>query len=185
MLNEIYDDTKEHMDKSIEAMRRDFKTLRTGKVSTAILDNVKVDYYGVPTPLNQAANVLATDATTISINPWEKSMVGPIEKAIAEANVGVHPNNDGESVKLYFPPMTTDQREGVVKQAKQMAEKAKVAVRNIRKDSNNTVKELEKEKEVTQDESKGAHDTIQKITDEHIDKIESLLKDKSEEIMKV
>ncbi|MGM0624018.1 MAG: ribosome recycling factor [Campylobacterota bacterium] len=185
MLNEIYDDTQEHMDKSIEAMKRDFKTLRTGKVTTTILDNVRVDYYGNPSPLNQVANVLATDATTIAITPWEKPMVAPIEKAISEANIGVHPNNDGECVKLFFPPMTSEQREGIVKQAKAMAEKAKVAIRNIRKDSNNTVKELEKEKEITQDESKGAQDKIQKMTDAHIEKVEQTLKEKSDEILKV
>ncbi len=185
MLNDIYTETSEHMDKSIEAMKRDFKTLRTGKVSTTILDNIKVDYYGNPTPLNQAANVVASDATTISITPWEKTMVPEIEKAINEANIGVHPNNDGDSVKLFFPPMTTEQREEIAKQAKAMAEKAKVAIRNIRKDSNNTVKDLEKEKEITQDESKQAQDKIQKLTDEHIAKVEDTLKTKTDEIMKV
>jgi ribosome recycling factor len=185
MLNEIYQDTTEHMDKSIEAMRRDFKTLRTGKVTVSILDNVKVDYYGNPSPLNQVATVLATDATTITITPWEKNMVQPIEKAISEANIGVHPNNDGECVKLFFPPMTSEQRQEIVKQAKAMAEKAKVAIRNIRKDANNTVKELEKEKEITQDESKAAHDKIQKLTDDHIADVENVLKAKSDEILKV
>lgn len=185
MLNDIYTETSEHMDKSIEAMKRDFKTLRTGKVSTTILDNIKVDYYGNPTPLNQAANVVASDATTISITPWEKTMVPEIEKAINEANIGVHPNNDGDSVKLFFPPMTTEQREEIAKQAKAMAEKAKVAIRNIRKDSNNTVKDLEKEKEITQDESKQAQDKIQKLTDGHIAKVEDTLKTKTDEIMKV
>lgn len=185
MLNDIYQDTTQHMDKSIEAMKRDFKTLRTGKVSTAILDNVRVNYYGNPSPLNQVATVLATDATTITITPWEKNLVQDIEKAINEANVGVHPNNDGECVKLFFPPMTTEQRQEIVKQAKAMSEKAKVAIRNIRKDSNNTVKELEKEKEITQDELKVAQEKIQKLTDEHIAKVESVLKEKSDEILKV
>jgi len=185
MLDEIYDDTKEHMKKSIEAMRRDFKTLRTGKVTVSILDNVKVDYYGNLTPLNQVATVLATDATTIVITPWEKSMIKPIEKAIIEAKIGVHPNSDGECVKLFFPPMTTEQREEIVKQAKAMAEKAKVAIRNIRKDSNNTIKNLEKEKELTQDESKAAQELIQKFTDEHIEMVEKVLKEKCDEILKV
>ena len=185
MVNEIYEDTKEHMAKSIESMRRDFKTLRTGKVSTAILDNVRVDYSGNPTPLNQVANVLATDATTIAITPWEKNMLGTIEKAISEANVGVHPNNDGETVKLFFPPMTTEQRQEIVKQAKAMSEKAKVAIRNIRKDANNTIKELEKEKEISQDEAKTALEQIQKFTDENIQNVETVLKDKSDEILKV
>ncbi len=134
------------MQKSIEALKRDFSTLRTGKVSTNILDHIRVDYYGNPTPLNQVANVLAVDATTISITPWEKHMVSQIEKAIQSANIGVNPNSDGDSVKLFFPPMTMEQREEIAKQAKAMAEKAKVAVRNIRKESNRDIKELEKAK---------------------------------------
>ncbi len=162
MLNEIYEDTEEHMQKSIEALKRDFSTLRTGKVSTNILDHIRVDYYGNPTPLNQVANVLAVDATTISITPWEKHMVSQIEKAIQSANIGVNPNSDGDSVKLFFPPMTMEQREEIAKQAKAMAEKAKVAVRNIRKESNRDIKELEKAKEVSEDEGKRAHDRIPK-----------------------
>jgi len=185
MLNEIYKDTKEHMQKSIEALKRDFSTLRTGKVSTTILDHIKVEYYGNPTPLNQVANVLAVDATTISITPWEKHMVAPIEKAIQSANIGVNPNNDGDSVKLFFPPMTSEQRQEIAKQAKAMAEKAKVAIRNIRKDANKDIKELEKAKELSEDEGKRAHDEIQKITDEFIAKVDDTLSKKQAEILKV
>ena len=185
MLNEIYDYAKEHMDKSIEAMKRDFATLRTGKVTTAIVDNIKIDYYGTPTPLNQVGNVIAMDATTISITPWEKHLLGTIEKAIQEANIGVNPNNDGDFIKLFFPPMTTEQRQEIVKQAKQMAEKAKVAVRNIRKEANDKVKKLEKEKEISEDDGKRAHDQVQKITDEHIAKIDDTLAAKEADILKV
>jgi len=185
MLNEIYNETKKHMQKSIEALKRDFSTLRTGKVSTTILDHIRVDYYGNPTPLNQVANVLAVDATTISITPWEKHMVAPIEKAIQSANIGVNPNNDGDSVKLFFPPMTSEQRQEIAKQAKAMAEKAKVAIRNIRKDANKDIKELEKAKELSEDEGKRAHDKIQKITDEFIAKVDDTLATKQAEILKV
>ncbi|NPA61061.1 MAG: ribosome recycling factor [Epsilonproteobacteria bacterium] len=185
MLNEIYEDTEEHMQKSIEALKRDFSTLRTGKVSTNILDHIRVDYYGNPTPLNQVANVLAVDATTISITPWEKHMVSQIEKAIQSANIGVNPNSDGDSVKLFFPPMTMEQREEIAKQAKAMAEKAKVAVRNIRKESNRDIKELEKAKEVSEDEGKRAHDRIQKITDSFIAKVDDILAKKQADILKV
>ena len=185
MLNEIYEDTKEHMQKSIEALKRDFSTLRTGKVSTTILDHIRVDYYGNPTPLNQVANVLAVDATTISITPWEKHMVAPIEKAIQSANIGVNPNNDGDSVKLFFPPMTSEQRQEIAKQAKAMAEKAKVAIRNIRKEANKDIKELEKAKELSEDEGKKAHDRIQKITDEFVAKVDDILAKKQAEILKV
>ena len=185
MLNQIYTDTKEHMQKSIEALKRDFATLRTGKVTTAIVDNVKVDYYGTPTALNQVGNVIAMDATTISITPWEKSLLPVIEKAIQEANIGVNPNNDGDFIKLFFPPMTSEQRQEIVKQAKAMSEKAKIAIRNIRKDSNDAIKKLEKEKEISEDEMKRGLEQIQKITDEYIAKIEETLKNKEADILKV
>lgn len=185
MLNEIYDDTKEHMQKGIEALKRDFSTLRTGKVTTNIVDHIKVDYYGNPTPLNQVGNVIATDATTISITPWEKSLLAPITKAIQEANIGVNPNNDGNFIKLFFPPMTVDQRHEIVKQAKGMSEKAKVAIRNNRKDGNDSVKKLEKDKEISEDDMKKGLDHIQKITDEFIVLVESTLKAKEADILKV
>jgi len=185
MLNEIYNDTKEHMGKSIDAMKRDFATLRTGKVTTTIVDNIKVDYYGTPTPLNQVGNVIATDATTISITPWEKNLLGDIEHAIQQANIGVNPNNDGDFIKLFFPPMTVEQRQEIVKQAKAMAEKAKIAVRNVRKEANDKVKKLEKDKEISEDDGKRAHDQVQKITDEHIAKIEETLAAKEADILKV
>ena len=166
-------------------MKKEFATLRTGKVTTAIVDNIKVDYYGTPTPLNQVGSVIATDATTIAITPWEKSMLGEIEKAIQEANIGVHPNNDGDFIKLFFPPMTSEQRQEIVKQAKAMAENARVAIRNVRKESNNKIKRLEKEKEISEDEAKRALDEVQKITDTHIAKVDELLKAKEADIMKV
>jgi ribosome recycling factor len=173
------------MDKSIEALKRDFASLRTGKVTTSIVDNIKVDYYGTPTPLNQVGSVIAMDATTISITPWEKNLLGDIEKAIQEANIGVNPNNDGDFIKLFFPPMTSEQRQEIVKQAKAMAENARVAVRNVRKDANNKIKKLEKEKEISEDESKKAQDDIQKITDDHVAKIDELFKVKEADILKV
>jgi len=185
MLEEIYTETADHMQKSIEVMKKEFLTLRTGKVTTTIVDNVKVDYYGTPTPLNQVASVTSLDATTIGINPWEKSLLPDIEKAIQQANLGVNPNNDGDFIKLFFPPMTSEQREQIVKQAKAISEKAKVAVRNVRKDSNNKIKRLEKDKEINEDESKRAHDKIQKLTDEHIAKIDEALKSKEADILKV
>jgi len=172
MTNEIFEHTKENMDKSIEALKRDFSTLRTGKVTTGIVDNIKVDYYGTMTALTQVGNVIATDATTISITPWEKTLLGAIEKAIQEANIGVNPNNDGDFIKLFFPPMSSDQRIEIVKQAKSMVEHAKVSVRNVRKDANDQIKKLEKDKEISEDESKKSQEQIQKLTDEHVVKIE-------------
>ncbi len=185
MLEAIYNEAKEKMQNSLTAMKRDFHTLRTGKVSTAVLDNVKVDYYGSLTPLNQVASILVTDATTIKITPFEKHILGDIEQAIQKANIGVNPNNDGDFIILNFPPMTVEQRQETVKQAKAKAETGKVAVRNNRKAANDAIKKLEKAKEITEDESKAAHDQIQKITDGFIADIDKTLKEKEEEILKV
>ncbi len=185
MVNEIFEHTAEHMGKSIESLKRDFASLRTGKVTTGIVDNIRVDYYGTPTALNQVGNVIATDATTISITPWEKSLLSDIEKAIQEANIGVNPNNDGDFIKLFFPPMTSEQRQEIVKQAKGMVETAKIAIRNVRKDGNDKIKKLEKEKEISEDESKKAQEHIQKLTDEYIAKVEEAFKTKEADILKV
>lgn len=185
MLEEIYNECDAKMQGSMEHMQRDFKTLRTGKVLVSVLDNVKIDYYGTPTPLDQVGSVLAADATTIVVNPWEKNLLADIESAIAAANIGVNPNNDGDQIKLFFPPMTVDQRQDSVKQMKGMGENAKVSVRNDRKSSNDKIKKLEKDKEITTDESKSAQDQIQKITDKYITQIDKVLKEKEAEILKV
>ncbi|QFR48220.1 ribosome recycling factor [Sulfurimonas lithotrophica] len=185
MLNDVYSQCEEKMQGSVEHMHRDFKTLRTGKVSTTVLDNVKIDYYGTMTPLDQVGSVTAIDATTIAINPWEKHLLGDIEAAINTANLGVNPNNDGDFIKLFFPPMTSEQRQETVKQMKGMVEDAKVSVRNDRKKANDAVKKLEKDKEITQDESKVAQENIQKLTDKYIAKIEEDAKAKEIEVLKV
>ena len=185
MVNEIFEQTKENMTKSIDALKRDFSTLRTGKVTTSIVDNIKVDYYGTMTALNQVGNVIATDATTISITPWEKTLLPVIEKAIQEANIGVNPNNDGDFIKLFFPPMTSEQRQEIVKQAKGMLENAKVSIRNVRKDGNDKIKKLEKDKEISEDESKKAQEQIQKFTDEFVAKVDETFKTKEADILKV
>ena len=173
------------MQGSIEHMQRDFKTLRTGKVTTSVLDNVKIDYYGTPTPLDQVGSVIASDATTIIVNPWEKNLLADIESAIMKANIGTTPNNDGDNIKMFFPAMTVEQRQESVKQMKGMGENAKVSVRNDRKHSNDQIKKLEKDKEITADESKSAQDNIQKITDKYSVNIDQILKDKESEILKV
>ncbi|MGA1931890.1 ribosome recycling factor [Arcobacter sp. YIC-464] len=185
MLEEIYAETTEHMEKSIEALKRDYKTLRTGKVNTAILDGISIDYYGTPTPLNQVGSVTATDATTIVVNPWEKNLLTDVEKAIQNANIGVNPNNDGDVIKLFFPPMTVEQRQETAKQAKGMTDNAKVAIRNVRKHANDKVKVLHKDKEITDDESKKAQEEIQKITDSFVVKADETLKAKEQEILTV
>jgi len=185
MLNEIYTSCEAKMQGSVDHMLRDFKTLRTGKVTTSVLDNVKIDYYGTMTPLDQVGSVIAVDATTIAVNPWEKNLLADIESAIMKANVGSTPNNDGDTIKMFFPAMTVDQRKESVKQMKGMGENAKVSVRNDRKNSNDAIKKLEKDKEITADESKSAQDSIQKITDKFSVQIEKILKEKEVEILKV
>ena len=185
MVNEIFEHTKENMQKGIDALKRDFTSLRTGKVTTGIVDNIKVDYYGTMTALTQVGSVIATDATTISITPCEKNLLSTIEKAIQEANIGVNPNNDGNVIKLFFPPMTSEQRQQIVKQAKGMVEHAKVSVRNVIKDANDKIKKLEKDKEISEDDSKKAQDQIQKFTDEYIIKVDETFKAKEADILKV
>ena len=185
MTQEILSSTKSHMEKSLESLRRDFSTLRSGKVSTSILDNIRINYYDTPTPLNQVGSVIAQDASTIIITPWEKSLLKDIEKAIQEANIGVNPNVDSECIKLFFPPMTQEQRKDIAKEAKAMGEKAKVAVRNNRQDGNNHIKKLEKDKQITEDVSKKAQDDVQKLTDEFVKKIDEMVRHKEEEVMKI
>lgn len=184
-LNKIYASQQEHITKSLDALKKDFTTIRSGAVSVAILDGIKVDYYGTPTALNQVATVLANDATTITITPWEKNLLKDVEHAIGAANIGVNPNNDGECIKLFFPPMTSEQRKESAKQAKSMGDKSKVAIRNIRKEANDKVKKLEKDKEITEDESKKAQDEVQKLTDDAVNKIEDMVKTKESELLKI
>jgi ribosome recycling factor len=185
MINEIQKECEQQMAGSIEHMKHDFKTLRSGKVTTQVLDNIKIDYYGTPTALDQVGSIIATDATTIVINPWEKSLLGAIDSAIAKANIGVNPNNDGVQIKLFFPPMTVEQRQESAKQMRGMGEDAKVSIRNDRRKANDKIKKLEKDKEITADESKAAQENIQKITDTFITKIDAILKEKEAEILKV
>ena len=185
MLEEIYAQTKDHMEKSIEALKKDYKSLRTGKVNVNILDGIRIDYYGTPTDLSQVGSVLSPDATTIVINPWEKNLLGPIDKALQAANIGVNPNNDGEVIKLFFPPMTVDQRQNTAKQAKVMTDNAKVAIRNIRQNANTKAKNLLKDKLITEDENKRAQDEIQKITDSYVVKADETLKAKEKDILTV
>ena len=181
----MYKKQKEHSDKCIEGLKRDFSTLRTGKVNISIVDNIYVDYYGSQTPLNQVATILTSDASTISITPWEKPMLKTITAAISAANIGVNPNNDGESVKLFFPPMTVEQRQENAKKAKAMGEKAKIGIRNVRKDANDEIKKLEKDKAISEDDAKKGYDEVQKITDSYSAKIDDAVKAKEAELLKV
>ena len=184
-MNEVFDFAREHMEKSIEVLKKDLNTLRTGRVSIHVLDGVKVEYYGAPTPLNQVATINAVDATTIVVSPWDKSILNDIERAIQEANVGANPNNDGQDIKLYFPPMTEEERKKQAKKAKEFGEKAKIAIRNIRREANDKIKKMFKNKEITEDEERRGLDEVQKITDEYVAKVDEIVNKKIDDVMKV
>jgi ribosome recycling factor len=184
-MNEVFDYAKEHMQKSIDVLKKDLQTLRTGKVSVHVLDGVKVEYYGTLTPLNQVANINAVDATTIVVSPWDKSIINTIERAIQEANVGANPNNDGTTIKLYFPPMTEEERKKQAKKAKEFGEKAKIAIRNVRRDANDKIKKMFKNKEITEDDQKRGLEEIQKITDDFIAKVDEIVNKKIDDVMSV
>ena len=184
-LNFIYEEAGEHMQKSITHLEHELKSIRAGKASPHMVSTVMVDYYGTPTPLSQVANVSTRDAQTITIQPWEKNMLSPIERAIINANLGFAPSNNGEVVIINIPALTEERRKELVKQAKEEAEVAKVSIRNIRKEANNDIKKLEKNKDISEDDSKIGHEKIQKITDDNIKEVEKLLEKKEKDIMTV
>ena len=151
------------MDKTIEALKHEFASIRTGRASTALLDKVMVDYYGTPSPINQVANVTAPEPRLILVKPWEKSMIGPIEKAVLQSDLGLNPSNDGETIRLAIPQLTEERRKELVKVVSKKAEEAKVAVRNIRRDANDALKKEEKAKTITEDDAKQGQEKIQKL----------------------
>lgn len=185
MNNPVIKDAKQRMDKTIEAFRNEISKIRTGKATTALLDGIKVDYYGKLTPLNQLGNLSVLDVHTLSITPWDKSMVSVIEKAILTSDLGLNPVSDGTNIKIPIPPLTEERRKELVKLVKKFGEDAKIALRNVRRDANEHLKKMEKNKELTEDELKEAEKEVQKITDDHIAKIDDLIKHKEKEIMEV
>lgn len=185
MNNMIIKDAKTRMNKSIEAFRHEIAKVRTGKATTALLDGIKVDYYGTLTPLNQTANVSVLDSHTLSITPWDKTMVGAIDKAILVADLGLNPVNDGTNIKVPIPPLNEERRKELVKLVKKFGEDAKIAIRNVRRDANDHLKKAEKEKELSEDLRHDAEAEVQKYTDEHINKIDEIIKNKDAEIMEV
>ena len=173
------------MQKSIEAARHEFSTLRTGRANPALLDGINVESYGSSLPINQVAQVHATDARQIVISPYDRSMLGPIEKSIKISDLNINPVNDGVSIRLNLPPLTNDRRKEMVKVLQRKAEDGKVAIRNIRRDFNDQIKQLEKKSEVSKDDAKRSEDQLQKLTDRHIAQIDELQKNKEAELMEV
>ena len=183
----VVKDMEARMTSAIDALGKDFASVRTGRASTALLDPIRVDYYGTPTPISQMASVSTPDARTLMIQPWEVSQLKEIEKAITKADLGIQPVNDGKLIRLTMPTPTEERRKQLVKQIGKMAEDARVAVRNVRREANDKVKAMVKDKKapITEDEERRAHDQIQKTTDKFIARIEELLKKKEQEIMSI
>jgi ribosome recycling factor len=179
----VLKDLDTHMNTALEALAREFATVRTGRASTAILDAVRVDYYGTPTPISQMASLSTPDARTLVIQPWEVAQLKEIEKAITKADLGVTPANDGKIIRLTMPTPTEERRKQLVKTTGKMAEDARVAVRNIRREANDKLKALAKDKKVSEDEERRGHDQIQKSTDRFIARIDETLKKKEQEIL--
>lgn len=179
------DDLKANMQKTIEATQRSFNTLRTGRASVALLDRITVEYYGAETPLKSLANVTTPDASTITIQPFDKGSVNDIARAISMSDLGLTPNTDGSAIRLNIPPLTKERRKELVKTAGKLAEEGKVAIRNIRRDAVESIRKQEKSSDISEDESRDLQGKVQKTTDEFIKKIEELLKVKEKDIMTV
>ncbi len=176
---------EEKMEKSIASMMNEFASIRAGRANPHVLDKIKVDYYGTPTPIQQVGNISVPEARMILIQPWEKSMIKAIEKAIQTSDLGINPNNDGSCIRLIFPELTEDRRKELAKDVKKKGEAAKVAVRNIRRDANETIKKMEKNDEISEDDRKDAETRIQKMTDKAIEKIDKAVENKTKEILTV
>jgi ribosome recycling factor len=182
---EVEANIKARMEKAIADMQHEFAAIRTGRASLGVLDHIRVDYYGTPTPLNQVANLHVPEPSLITIQPWDVSQIGPIEKAIRVSDLGLNPANDGKIIRLPIPPLTEERRKEIVKKLHGGAEHHRVSVRNIRRDGNEAVKKLLKDKKVTEDEEKKAHDEIQKMTDGYMGKIDAAVKTKEKEILEI
>ena len=179
------DGMKEKMQKVIDSLEDNYSEVRAGRANPAILNRVTVEYYGVPTPINQVASISVPEARLIVIQPWDRSILSQVEKAIKKADIGIHPMNDGQVIRLAFPELTEERRKGLVKDIKKMAEEAKVAIRNVRRDEMDEAKALLKNSEISEDEERGIEDKIQKATDEHVAKIDSICDKKEKEVMSV
>ena len=184
-VKEVETHLKARMDKALGDLQHEMAAIRTGRASLGILDHIRVDYYGTPTPLNQLANLHVPEPSLITIQPWDVSQIGPIEKAIRVSDLGLNPANDGKVIRLPIPPLTEERRKDLVKKLHAAAEHHRVSVRNIRRDGNEGVKKLLKDKKITEDEDKRAHDEIQKLTDGYMQRIDAAAKTKEKEILEI
>lgn len=184
-MKEVIKEAKAHMDKAVEVFRDELKTLRTGRANIAIFDHIRVEYYGTPTPLNELASLSVPEPTLILIQPWDPSVLHAIVHAIQKSNLGLNPVDDGRVIRVPVPPPTQERRKELVKLAHEMAERARLAVRNVRRDTNEAIKRLEKEKKISEDEMHRGLEEVQKLTDQHIEAINTILEAKEKEIMEV
>lgn len=185
MIEDIIKDAGQRMDKSIQALESAFNKIRTGRAHPSILDSVHVSYYGAETPLNQLANITVEESRVLVVTPWERPLIGEVEKAIMKSDLGLNPSNNGESIRVPMPALTEETRREYTKQAKAEAENARVAIRNIRRDANNKVKELLKEKEISEDDQRRAEERIQKQTDKFIAGVDAAYEEKEKDLMSI
>ncbi|TVR34490.1 MAG: ribosome recycling factor [Spirochaetaceae bacterium] len=184
-MDQVQKQSEERMKKSVHALEEEFNTIRTGRASAALFDKIKVEYYGNPTPLNQVATISVPEARLVVIQPWDKGIISDIEKAIQKSELSVNPSNDGKVIRINIPPLTEERRKEYAKVARSMAEQARVAVRNIRRDANDELKKQEKDGELSEDELKRAEDEIQKLTDKYVEEINRALESKENEILEI
>lgn len=185
MINNIKQDSEKRMQKSIEALKVDMTKIRTGRANAGILDHVQVDYYGTLTPINQVANVSTSDSRTIMVTPWEKSMVAAVEKAILTSDLGLNPSTVGSAIRVPMPALTEERRKELIKVVRNEGEQGKVAIRNIRRDANNQLKDLVKDKSISEDDERRATEIIQKLTDKYIAEVDVLLVEKEKDLMEI
>ncbi len=185
MTSNVLKDIEEKMNKVVENLRNDYSSIRAGRANPALLDKIKVEYYGVSTPLNQVGNISAPEARLLLIQPWDKSILGDIEKAILKSDLDLNPNNDGNVIRISIPQLTEERRKELVKLVKKKAEEYRVAIRNSRREANDEIKKMEKNGDISEDELHLSQENVQELTDKYIEKIESVLKAKEEEIMEV
>lgn len=185
MPKQVIANAKDKMQKAIQAYSRELASIRAGRANASLLDRVLVEYYGVPTPVNQLAGISVPEPRLLVIQPYDKSILGEIEKAILKSDLGLNPTSDGNIIRLAIPPLTEERRKELVKVVKKEAEEAKIAIRNIRRDANDDLKKLEKNGDITEDEHRGFADEVQKLTDDHIKKIDDMTKEKEKEILEV
>lgn len=185
MSNSLLNALEQNMEKSIQGLSKEFATVRAGRANPGLLDKIVIDYYGVATPLNQMSNISAPEPRLLTVQPWDKSVLGAVEKAILKSDLGLTPNNDGNIIRIAIPQLTEERRKELVKLVKKMAEETRVAVRNLRREANDELKKMEKDGDISQDESRRLQDEVQDLTDKYVEEVNEVLANKEAEIMEV